>query len=192
MATASTSATPLLAAEDENREVNREVNREKDKKAAADAVKAMTKGKGTIIAAAILTGLYMAVAIYLLVHFGLEWVTGGNWERASIIFNALSAIGFAAAGVLLGTTVQRVNVANAQRETVSAKVGEADAKRQEGKTANQAAVLVGAAADSLSKRLGKTFDTGSQAFWQGQLSDPDDDRLRQAIMDMDKVLRQRS
>jgi hypothetical protein len=184
MAMAPKLKTPPSAAENETTE--------KDKKAAADEVKAMTKGKGSIIAAAILTGLYVVVAIYLLVHFGLERIAGGNWERSILIFNALSALGFAAAGVLLGTTVQQVNVANAQRETVNAKVGEADAKRQEGKTADQAAVLVDAAAKSLSKRLGKTFGTGSQAFWQGQLSDPDDDRLRQAIMDMDEVLRQRS
>ena len=147
--------------------------------------------KGTKIAAWILTGIYVLVAVLLLQRFGFGDGSGGNWERALTIFNAFSAIGFAAVGVLLGTTVQQVNVANAQKEAVDAKAGEANAKKSEANMATYSAELADAAAKSLSKRL-KTLGIGSQQFWEGQLSDPDDDRLRKAIMDMNEVLRQRS
>jgi len=90
--------------------------------------------KGTKIAAWLLTGLYVVVALVLLSRFGLGDGSGGNWERALTIFNAFSAIGFAAVGVLLGTTVQQVNVSNAQNQAVAAKTSEDRMAEQAKKT----------------------------------------------------------
>lgn len=143
---------------------------------------------GTKSAAWILTGFYVLVAGILLYRFGLGDGSGGNWERALVIFNALSAIGFAAVGVLLGTTVQQVNVANAQKEAVNAKTGEANAKASEAKVATHAENLADVAAEILAK---KNSGIGGQSLWSGQLPDPADARLREAIVDMRDVLSRR-
>lgn len=78
--------------------------------------KATGKGWITIVAAALLTVFYLGTAWYLLNHFALPANPEGNWERALTLLNGIAAIGFAAAGVLLGTSVQQVNVASAQKE----------------------------------------------------------------------------
>jgi len=148
---------------------------------------------GTKIAAWLLTVLYVVVALVLLWRFGLGDGSGGNWERALIFFNAFSAIGFAAVGVLLGTTVQQVNVANTQKEAVNAKASEANAKKSESNMAKYSTELVGAAAESLAKTLGiKTSSINDPALWAGHLPNSVDELLRQAITNMDEVLRQRS
>ena len=145
---------------------------------------------GTKIAAWLLTVLYVVVALVLLWRFGLGDGSGGNWERALIFFNAFSAIGFAAVGVLLGTTVQQVNVANTQKEAVNAKASEANAKKSESNMAKYSTELVGAAAESLAKTLGiKTSSINDPALWAGHLPNSVDERLRQAITNMDEVLK---
>lgn len=49
----------------------------------------------------------------------------GNWERALILLNTLSAVAFAAFGVLLGTSVQAIAVDTAKKEANKAKAGKA-------------------------------------------------------------------
>jgi hypothetical protein len=81
-----------------------------------------------------------------------------------------------------------VNVANAQKEAVNAKAGEANAKKSEADMAKHSTELVEAATKSLSKTSG----ISGAALWAGHLPDRVDERLRQAIPNMDEVLRQRS
>jgi len=139
--------------------------------------------KGTKIAAWLLTGLYVVVALVLLSRFGLGDGSGGNWERALTIFNAFSAIGFAAVGVLLGTTVQQVNVSNAQNQAVAAKTSE-------DRMAEQAKKLSDAAKKKLASTLGAAQ---APAFWSGHIpGDPIDAELRDAIAGVNELLRQRS
>lgn len=88
-------------------------------------------GWGTRIAAAVLTIIYFGFVVGLLYHFAWTDNAVGNWERALVIFNGVASIGFAAAGVLLGTTVQQANVSNARRDAAEAKVGETQAKANE-------------------------------------------------------------
>jgi hypothetical protein len=82
----------------------------------------------TTIAAIILTLVYLGAAALLLSHF--TWVDNpvGNWERALVIFNGIAAVGFTAVGVLLGTSVQQTNVANARSDAAQAKASEAQIK----------------------------------------------------------------
>src|SRR6516165_9084355 len=77
--------------------------------------------KGTKIAAWLLTGLYVVVALVLLSRFGLGDGSGGNWERALTIFAWLSAIGIAATGVLIVVAGQQRNVANREAAGVASK-----------------------------------------------------------------------
>ena len=76
----------------------------------------MTKAAAALIALAFLVG--SGVMLYC---FGLNTPDKGNWDHAVIVYNALTSVGFTAIGVLLGTQVQQVNVANAKAETKDAK-----------------------------------------------------------------------
>ena len=134
---------------------------------------------GTKFAAWAITGIYVLVACVLLYRFGLG-DGAGNWERALTIFNAFSAIGFAAVGVLLGTTVQQVNVANAQKDAVNAKVSE-------NRLAEHGAELSNAAAEL----LGKTSGLDGAALWSGKVGGASEARLRDAIVNMKKAMAER-
>ena len=57
-----------------------------------------------------------------------EFVAGSNnWDHALVLYNALTSVGFTAVGVLLGTQVQQVNLAAAEKKASDAKA-EADKK----------------------------------------------------------------
>jgi hypothetical protein len=75
-------------------------------------------GKGwiTIVAATLITVFYLWLSWSLLNHFALSANPEGSWERALMILNGIGSLGFAAAGVLLGTSVQQANVVKAQKE----------------------------------------------------------------------------
>ena len=143
------------------------------------------KTKGTTIAAWALTLMYLVFGAFLFQKFVLGDGPDKNWERALVIFNAVSAIGYAAVGVLLGTTVQQVNVANAKKEADKAKASEA-------KLADRSNELVQAAQDRLSKTSGlKALQTPDDVkLWSGTLGDSDE-QLRQAIRQMNKALAER-
>lgn len=82
----------------------------------------------TTIVALVLAALYVAASWYLLQRFALDKpLPELSWQRALIIFSGITSVGFAAIGVLLGTTVQQVNIA-AAREQASAAKAEADKK----------------------------------------------------------------
>jgi hypothetical protein len=72
------------------------------------------------VAAGILAAAYGYVVWILLDRFAFAENPKGNWDHALTIFNSISAIGFAAIGVLLGTTVQQTNVIKAEKEKVAA------------------------------------------------------------------------
>ncbi|MBP2511752.1 hypothetical protein [Sphingomonas sp. PvP018] len=81
----------------------------------------------TLVAAALLAVAWL-IASWLMYE---RFVPPGQpeaWDRALVLYNGLSAVGFTAIGVLLGTQVQQVNVAAARREAASARQGEAEAK----------------------------------------------------------------
>jgi len=128
--------------------------------------------------------LYLGYVGFLILKFVLGDGADKNWEHALVILNAVSAIGFAAVGVLLGTTVQQVNVANAEKKADKAMLSE-------GKVAEGAKEL----ADAAAEKLAKTSDlkdqfakmSGDQAFWARTIN-PADERLRQALRQMNKVL----
>jgi len=112
----------------------------------------MGKTMVAMIAAVILAVAYGVVVWLLLDRFAFAENPKGNWDHALTIFNSVSAIGFAAIGVLLGTTVQQTNVAKAEKEkavaekeTVAVKAGArrladvaADANRQGFNDSNRA------------------------------------------------------
>jgi len=76
----------------------------------------------TVAAAALLLALYLYASWYLMGHFtgtnaqGVPVVGELGWSRALVVYNGIASIGFAAAGVLLGTTVQQVNLAAAKAD----------------------------------------------------------------------------
>ncbi|WP_077002717.1 hypothetical protein [Variovorax sp. KK3] len=85
----------------------------------------MTNSKLTNGAALLITLAFLLASGWLLYAFGL---TGDKaWDRAVVVYNALTSVGFAAVGVLLGTKVQQVNVEKANGEADKAK---ADAARK--------------------------------------------------------------
>lgn len=79
-----------------------------------------TASKGpwvTVLAAVGLTLLYIGASIFLLDRFALDKpLPEESWSRALIIYNGIASVGFAAIGVLLGTSVQQVTVAAAKQE----------------------------------------------------------------------------
>src|SRR5690348_802981 len=79
------------------------------------------KSTAALVIAGLLTAAYLVFVGLLVVWFVVGDGADKKWDHAQIIFNALSAIAFSAVGVLLGTTVQQVNVANAKKETDKAK-----------------------------------------------------------------------
>jgi hypothetical protein len=151
------------------------------------APKEPMKTRVTTIAACVLTAMYLVFGAFLFAKFVLGDGPDKNWERALIIFNAVSAIGYAAVGVLLGTTVQQVNVTNAKKEADKAKASEA-------KVAEQAKVLSNAAEQQLSNASGLKEQlstmSGAPKLWSGR--DPAEEELRQAIRHMNRVLEERA
>jgi hypothetical protein len=75
-----------------------------------------------VIVASILALIYLLALLFLLSQFGLGgWpigmvITDGNYDRSVALFNALSGIGAAAVGVLLGTKIEKVKVENAEKK----------------------------------------------------------------------------
>jgi hypothetical protein len=68
------------------------------------------------ITAAIILGGYIWFLWVLMENFVLVKDPVGHWDYAVTIFSSVSSLAFAAGGVLLGTSVQMTNVANAQRD----------------------------------------------------------------------------
>ena len=69
----------------------------------------------TLFAALFIVALYIASSWFLLQHFVLtQALPDLSWSRAMVIYNGIASAGFAAIGVLLGTSVQQVNLAAAQ------------------------------------------------------------------------------
>lgn len=63
--------------------------------------------------------------VYVLIQsFVLVKESVGQWDHALAIFSVLSSFASAAAGVLLGTSVQVANVATAQRDKAQAEQGQ--------------------------------------------------------------------
>jgi len=85
----------------------------------------------TYIAALILSGVYLVLAIFLLFYGLYVNPPGNNWDHAYAIFTNIATAGFTAIGVLLGTAVQQTNVANAQSQAGQARANEAEAKIKE-------------------------------------------------------------
>ena len=137
---------------------------------------------------------YLGGALFLFWLFGLggwplsgtDLVASANWDRSLVIFNALSAIGFAAIGVLLGTKVQEVNVAKAETDKEKAKASEAN-------LAGHSRELSNAAKEVLRKAEGlKASSKDFQAVGSGSLRDGGDEaRLHRAIDSVDALLSQR-
>lgn len=77
----------------------------------------------TLSVAIILALLYVGASWLLLNHFVLSKPPGDDatWQRALVIYNGIASVGFAAIGVLLGTSVQQVNLAAAQKDANAAK-----------------------------------------------------------------------
>ena len=71
----------------------------------------------TTIVALALAALYVAACWFLLRRFALDQrLPELQWQRALMIFSGISSVGFAAIGVLLGTTVQQMNVSAAKAD----------------------------------------------------------------------------
>lgn len=79
------------------------------------------KGPIAMIAAAVVAVIYLVAAWYLFEKFALPAQPEGNWERALSIFSGISTVGLAAIGVLIGTSIQQGNVANAQKQATEQK-----------------------------------------------------------------------
>jgi hypothetical protein len=80
----------------------------------------------TPVAAGVMV-IAFAVLCGVMLHTGLRLAENEQfrWDRALFVFNAVQAIALAAAGALLGTTVQGVRVKDAETRAAGA---EADAK----------------------------------------------------------------
>jgi hypothetical protein len=88
-----------------------------------------------LISALIIVALYVASSWFLLQHFVLtQSLPDLSWSRAMVIYNGIASAGFAAIGVLLGTSVQQVNLAAAQTGLAKAQT-DSDNKTQAIKTA---------------------------------------------------------
>ena len=93
----------------------------------------------TTLVALALTGLYIFACWFLVNRFALENpLPDAQWQRALVIFSGISSVGFAAIGVLLGTTVQQVNVSAAREQAANAK---AEAEKKTGAIKNALATL---------------------------------------------------
>jgi hypothetical protein len=140
-----------------------------------------------IAAAVVLSAGYLCFAGYLFVKFVLGDGGGTNWDRAVVLFNAVSAIGFSAFGVLLGTTVQQVNLVNAKKETDKAKASE-NTLAERGKE------LIAAAQEQLS-HTAKVKDhgisvTNQNNLWAGHVGN--ERQLREAVGRMQEAIAARS
>ena len=71
-----------------------------------------------LLAAAVILGLYLALAIAILLQ-AARW-EGSAWDHAMAIFASFGAIATAAASVLLGVEVQQANVEGARKEAGAA------------------------------------------------------------------------
>jgi hypothetical protein len=78
-----------------------------------------------VLVGTVLLALYVALTYWLFSHFGFADAAVGNWERAMVLYNSVTTLAFAAAGVVLGVQVQQKNVAAAKAETqeLKTKVG---------------------------------------------------------------------
>ena len=72
-----------------------------------------------LITAAALLALYAGLTIAMMVEYAPAG--GAQWDRVLVIYNGFTAFAAAAAGALLGTQVQRANVAAARGEAEKAK-----------------------------------------------------------------------
>jgi len=90
----------------------------------AAAAKESKKSTAALWIAGVLSVGYLIFAGYLFLNFVRVAGDDKQWDHAVVLLNAMSAIGFSAFGVLLGTTVQQVNVANAKKETAKVKASE--------------------------------------------------------------------
>ena len=78
----------------------------------------------SIIAAMIIVFLFLGLSWYMLHDVAATDPTVQyRWERALSIYNGLQALAAAAAGVLLGTTVQQSNVKAAEARADAAQTG---------------------------------------------------------------------
>lgn len=73
--------------------------------------------------ATLLTLFYLGCTIALYVLFVKQGAATEDvrWTRAVFLFGGVSSIGFTAVGILLGTKVQQVNVADAKKDAADAK-----------------------------------------------------------------------
>ena len=72
----------------------------------------------TIGVAIFLTLIYIGASLFLLFCFAADnSLPETSWQRALIIYNGIASVGFAAIGVLLGTSVQQVAVAAAKQDS---------------------------------------------------------------------------
>jgi hypothetical protein len=142
----------------------------------------------TKCAALIISVIYICAALFLIWLFGLglyPFTDAGilsvvNWERGLAIFNNFSAIGYAAVGVLLGTKVQEVKVAMAEKK--------AEKEKKEGdKIGGQAEVLVKLVDEYITKKAGSNYSTESLNI----MPDRVERQLHEAITEMTTLLEQR-
>ncbi len=76
---------------------------------------------------AIVIGLFwIVISVVLVYHFGVQ---ENNWDHTLVVYNAVSSVGFAAIGVLLGVKVQQVDLVNAKADAKSKSNAVKDALR---------------------------------------------------------------
>jgi hypothetical protein len=106
-------------------------------------------------AAILLTLVFLGVSIWLLATYG----TGEHgWDHAVVVYNALTSIAFTAAGVLLGTKVQQVNVDKANAD---AKHANDEAGKKSGAIKSALTALDGSAGRSVQEDGGGTATVDS-------------------------------
>jgi hypothetical protein len=147
-------------------------------------------------AAIVISLLYIGVAGLYLWLFGLGgWpisgagiVSAANWERGLTIFNAFSAIGYAAVGALLGTQVKEVKVAEAGKKAAEAEKKAVEAKAGQQQIATQSSVQSQYAEDLLSllSKMRASTDSTGRADWSGDLAVVEE-RLRKEIANTKKL-----
>src|SRR5438105_15721641 len=110
----------------------------------------------TTLAALALTVLYIGTCWLFINRFALDNpLPDLQWQRALVIFSGISSVGFAAIGVLLGTTVQQVNVSAAREQAATAK---ADAEKKAGAIRSALSTLNAKGAQATDDKGGGTAD----------------------------------
>ncbi len=129
---------------------------------------------------AAIVGFFLLVEGLLIARIaGWSVIDPARWEQLMIPLTGIETLATAAAGVLLGVSVQQANVESANKRAEESKVTEADTKRRLETAKAEAA----AAADELASNL------SVEAEIAGTRSDPNNSRIESAQRRLRNALR---